>query len=188
MAHGWEGRLVRLVPLDEDRHLDNAIRWLNDPEVTEWVKVGDFPLTALAERDWMRRSQGSGQDDVTFAIETREGVHIGFSGIDRIQWRHGYGTTGTIIGDKKSWGQGFGTDASKVRARYAFEVLGLRMLLSGYLAGNEASRIMNERVGYVEWGRVPALLWKRGAYRDLVRTCLTRQRWEQMNEKLGQTS
>ncbi len=35
MAFGWEGALVRLVPLDKDKHLANAMRWLNDPDVTD---------------------------------------------------------------------------------------------------------------------------------------------------------
>jgi RimJ/RimL family protein N-acetyltransferase len=177
MAHGWQGKLVRLVPLDAERHFDNALRWINDPEVTQWLKMGDTPMSRLAEKEWFDRVQMNGPNDVFFAIETLAGSHIGFSGIHKIDYRHGFGHTGSIIGESAEWGRGYGTDAAQIRARYAFEVLGLRMLMSGYLDGNEGSRKMQERAGYVEWGRVPDKLWKRGRYRDHVYTMLTRERW-----------
>jgi hypothetical protein len=34
MAYGWEGEAVRLVPLERGAHLENALRWFNDPEIT----------------------------------------------------------------------------------------------------------------------------------------------------------
>jgi hypothetical protein len=46
---GWSGEKVRLVPLDRSLHLDNAVSWFNDPEVTAWTLAGDWPLGRLAE-------------------------------------------------------------------------------------------------------------------------------------------
>ena len=65
-------------------------------------------------------------------------------------------------------GQGYGTDAARVRTRYAFEVLGLRQLYSEVFVENAASLKMLGHVGYREAGRVPRRYWKRGAYRDVV--------------------
>src|ERR1044072_2746781 len=121
MSNGWEGDLVRLVPLDADRHLDNATRWINDPEVSRYLAFGDFPMTKLAEREWFEDKSKNKHHEVTFAIETLGGEHIGFTGIFDIEWRHGYGETGTMIGDKASWGKGYGSDSAKTRTRYAFE-------------------------------------------------------------------
>lgn len=174
---------MRLVPLDEERHLGNAQRWINDPEVTAWIKGGDFPMTMLAEREWFQKMQAAGREDIHFAIETLEGEHIGFSGIMHVDWRNGIATTGTLIGATERWGCGYGTDASRIRARYSFETLGLRMLLSAFLEGNHGSKIMNERAGYVEYGRLPKALWKRGEYRDMVRTVLTRERWADLHKE-----
>lgn len=175
MAYGWEGSKTRLVPLDKERHLDNALVWLNDPEVTEWVLIGDFPLTRLAEEKFFDRVTGGDEREVAFAIESLEGEHIGFSGIHRIDFRHGTAMTGTIIGSKDHWGMGLGTDAARTRARYAFDVLGLRLLMSSVLDGNERSLRMQLAVGYIEIGRIPQRFWKRGAYRDEILTCLTRE-------------
>ena len=58
MGYGWEGEKIRLVPLDRDKHLENALRWFNDPDVTRWLETGDWPLTRGAEeeffREWVR--------------------------------------------------------------------------------------------------------------------------------------
>ena len=180
MAHGWEGELVRLVPLDEERHFENCVRWVNDPEVTEWLLIGDFPMTRLAEREWFQKASQYSETEVAFAIETLEGRHIGTSGIHKIDHRNGTCQTGSLIGDTTQWGKGYGTNAARVRARYCFDIVGLRVMYTGYLEGNDASRRMSEKNGYCECGRWPKSHWKRGAYRDHVLMYLDRETWAAM--------
>jgi len=178
MSYGWEGTKVRLVPLDKEKHLDNALLWLNDPEITQWTVIGDWPLTRLAEEEFFDRMMRSDQTDVAFAIELLKGEPIGFSGIHQIDWRHSVGRTGTIIGRKEFWGQGYGSDAVQVRTRYAFEVLGLRLLLSEVMADNVASLHMLQKAGYQEVGRIPRRYWKRGDHRDVMLLMVDRESWE----------
>jgi RimJ/RimL family protein N-acetyltransferase len=168
MGYGWEGEKVRLVPPDKDRHLANAVAWLNDPEVTEWTLIGDTPIGRLAEERFFDRTSEGDSADVTFAVETLAGEHVGFTGLHRIDYRHGVALTGAFLGRKDLWRQGLGTDLVRTRTRYAFEVLGLRLLLSEALADNEASIHMLERCGYIEVGRIPRRWFKRGAYRDVI--------------------
>jgi len=173
MAYGWEGELVRLVPLDKEKHLENAVRWLNDPEVTQFLLIGDFPLTKVAEEKYFDSHGEMNENDVAWAVETLHGKHIGFSGLHQINHMHKTAISGTVLGDKESWGQGYGTDAARTRARYAFDVLGLRLIMSAILEGNERSLRMQETVGYQVVGRIPKRFWKRGQFRDEIITCLT---------------
>jgi RimJ/RimL family protein N-acetyltransferase len=188
MAYGWEGDIVRLVPLDRVRHLDNALRWINDPVVTRWTDIGDWPLTRLAEEEYFDRAERESGDNVHFAVENLDGEHVGFSGLLRIDQRAGVAYSGSLIGAPELWGQGLGTDsalvraryapelwgqglgtdAALVRARYAFEVLGLRLLIAEVMDGNTRSLRMLEKVGYTEAGRISRRYWKRGAYRDQI--------------------
>lgn len=171
MAYGWEGERVRLVPLDRERHSANAQAWANDPDLTETILSGDFPLSRAAEDEWveqMSATPGQHPTEIVFAVETLAGEHVGLCGIHEINYRHGVAVTGTIIGPPEARGRGYGADAARVRTRYAFEVLGLRMLISHVFAENEASMRMLARAGYHEVARVPRRYWKRGAYRDLV--------------------
>ncbi len=167
MGFGWEGEKVRLVPLDRERHLANAVRWLNDPETTRWLEVGDWPLTRDAEDAFFRRAAES-RAELNFAVETLEGEHVGFSGLRGIEWQHRVARSGSIIGRRDLWGRGIGGDAALVRTRYAFEVLGLRLLMAEIMAENTPSIRMLTRIGYREAGRIPGRFWKRGALRDAV--------------------
>ena len=168
MAYGWEGERVRLVPLDKERHLTNAVAWLNDPEVTAWTLVGDMPITHLWEEAFFDGAMKGDPASITFAVETLGGEHFGFAGVHKIDYRDGVGTTGAIIGRKDLWGKGLGTDIVRARTRYAFEVLGLRLLLSEVMDGNPASIRMLLRNGYREVGRIPRRYFKRGEYRDVL--------------------
>lgn len=169
---------MRLVPVDVERHLENALRWVNDPVVTEWLLIGDHPTTRAMEREFF---EARSESEILFAIETIEGRHIGMSGIHGVSYRHGFAHTGSFLGDPELWGQGLGTEASKLRARYAFEVLGLRQLESSHLGGNERSAGMLLRTGYQPVGVSPERYWKRGAYRDDHRYLLRRERWRELN-------
>lgn len=178
MGYGWEGEKVRLVPLDKEKHFENSLRWMNDPLATEWTLIGDSPLSRLAEEDFfekMLRQDLKHPTDIVFAIETLEGEHIGISGVHQINWRDRVATTGTLIGADERRGRGYGSDAARVRLRYVFDVLGLRMLLSEVMADNTKSLKMLQKAGYKEVGRIPRRHWKRGAYRDSVILMIERE-------------
>lgn len=177
MPIGWEGEKTRLVPLDKERHFENALAWFNDPANTEWTLTGDFPLTRVAEEEYFARVTRPGQEDVVFAVETLDGQHIGLTGLHRIDFRHGTAMTGSIIGRRDLWGQGYGGDSIRMRTRYAFDVLGLRLLWSEVFDGNERSFRALTGNGYREAGRVPGFYWKRGAYRDKIMLYLRREDW-----------
>jgi len=163
---GLRGEKVVLVPLDQDKHLDNFVRWFNDPQVTRWLLI-TLPLMKLAEVKWFERAAES-TTDAFFAVEDLNGVHIGSTGIHHIDWKCGTGTTGIVIGNPDYWGKGFGYDVMRVRTRYAFETLGLRRLESQAFVENAASRRCLEKVGYKLVGVEPEKLFRNGAYRDLA--------------------
>lgn len=174
MPFGWQGKKTRLVPLDKGKHHENSVAWFNDPELTAWL-IGDLPWSRLMDEDYFDRMMRETEGVVSLAIETLDGEHIGFASVERVDWKNGVASTGTIIGRRDLWGQGYGFDASLTRARYAFDALGLRMLLMELMADNEASLRMHQKVGGRQVGRIPDRYWKRGAFRDLVILALPRE-------------
>lgn len=178
MAYGWEGEMVRLVPLDAEKHLDNAQRWVNDPRVMKTLGMVAYPITRGYEKAFFERADKRDPNDVTFAIETlADDRHIGFCGIHNIDWVSGYANTGTIIGDPADWGKGYGTDVVAVRTWYAFQILNLRYLKSSYLSDNLGSRRMNEKVGFREYGMIPDAVFRAGTYHNETFLYLTREMW-----------
>ena len=177
MGYGWEGPRVRLAALDKGKHLKNIVRWLNDPDVTKWTRIGDWPLSLLEEEESFDVMSRTLKVQAMFAVETLENEHIGIAGIHGIDWQDGAAHTNIIIGEQQYRGQGFGSEAVSLRTNYAFEVLGLRMLMTEVMAENLASLIVLEKAGYREVGRVPQRRWKRGAYRDVILLAVNQQTW-----------
>lgn len=180
MPFGWEGDKVRLVPLERGRHFDNCVRWFNDPQITDRLLSGDFPLTRLTEEEFFDRVSKQNDKIVAFGIETKteEEEHIGVCGIHEMDFRHGVGTLGILIGRQALWNRGLGTDALATLIRYGFHTLGLRLILSEAFADNPASIRMQEKCGLKQVGLVPERYWKRGGYRDMILYALRRTDWQ----------
>jgi [ribosomal protein S5]-alanine N-acetyltransferase len=147
---GLKGEKVRLVPVDKAMHLENAMKWFNDPEVVQYL-ILNTGVTRGMEEEWFDRMQKR-ETAFAWAILDETGRHIGFSEIDNIQWRRRLASTGTLIGDKAAWRKGYGTDSMRVRTHFAFEILGLHRLASGTRTDNIASQRALEKVGYKREG------------------------------------
>jgi RimJ/RimL family protein N-acetyltransferase len=180
MAFGYGGKRLRLVPYDRDRHYENAYLWLNNPDLTLTLGLRGTPITRDSQDSKMKELSET-NDMVFFAIETLEGEHLGFSSINSISWPNGTAGTGSFIAIEALQGRGYGTEASILRARYAFDVLGLRILTSSYLEHNPASKRMLEKTGYVEYGCIPKEFWKAGEFRDMHYMMLTRERFAEQH-------
>ena len=79
---GVVGPRIRLIPQDKELHLENYVRWLNDPEVTRYLTI-NWPLTRLAEEQWFER-MAEDESNLVWAVHDERGRHIGSAGLDRI--------------------------------------------------------------------------------------------------------
>ena len=172
-----EGKLVRLRPPKPD---DAAamITWFEDMEVTRFL-LRNHPPSLEEEKEWLEK-MARDPDQVVWAVE-HKGSLVGTTAIHAISWKNGFGTTGTVIGDKAVWGQGLGRELMQLRARYAFTQLPLRKLKSGYLAGNDASARAQAAAGYREVGRHEKDMFIDGEWRDHVLTEVMREDWLKAN-------
>ena len=171
-----QGKLVRLRPPKPDEAAVMAT-WFEDLEVTRFIKLRHPPSVEM-EKEFLDR-MARDPDVVWWAVE-HEGHIVGGTGIVRVDWKHGHGTTGTVIGDKGMWGKGLARDLMQLRADYAFTQLPLRKLKSGYYEGNEASARAQKAAGYKEVGRWAGDAFIDGKWVDHVLTELLREDWEKV--------
>ena len=169
-----QGELVRLRP-PKVEDAPAVITWFEDMEVTRFLLLRHPPSIDM-EKEWLDRMARS-PDDVVWFVE-HEGQLVGTTALHMIDWKNGFATTGTVIGDRSAWGKGLGRELMQLRTRYAFTQLPLRKLKSAYLEGNEASAKAQLAAGYREVGRHREDMFIDGKWRDHVLTEVLREDWE----------
>jgi RimJ/RimL family protein N-acetyltransferase len=178
-----QGKLLRLRPPRTD---DAAliITWFEDMEVTRFLQLKTPPSLEF-EQEWIDR-MARDPNFVMWAVEHEERA-VGMTGIHEINWKEGWGTTGTIIGDKSIWGKGLGRELMQLRARYAFTQTPLRKLKSAYADGNVASARAQAAAGYLVVGRYKADRFADGRWRDEILTEVMRDDWKKAQAKKRRT-
>jgi len=169
-----EGKLVRLRPARPD-DVDVMVTWFEDMEVTRFLLLRN-PGGIELEKEWLDKMARSA-DDVLWIVE-HDGRAVGATAIHGIDWKNGFGTTGTVLGEKTVWGKGLGRELMLLRTHYAFSQLPLRKLKSAYLEGNEASGRAQAAAGYIEVGPRRAERFVDGRWVDEVLTEVMREDWE----------
>jgi RimJ/RimL family protein N-acetyltransferase len=172
------GKKVYLRPLEEE-DLHRLYRWINDPEVSVFLDQ-TFPLPLAYEAEFLKKSmtRPAFPTDIIFAICLNEdNRQIGNMGLHRIRYDHGTAGTGSFIGEKELWGQGYGYDAKMILLDFAFNTLRLRKITAGAKAFNQRSLGFNAKCGYKEEGRLRAQFLVNGEYVDDVITAVFREDW-----------
>jgi len=159
-----EGKKVILRPPDKEKDLEKFLKWVNDPEVRQFVTVF-MPYTKKQEEEWFDKKR---ENEVVLTVETKDGQVIGVIGLHDIKYHHRTATTGTLIGDKESQGKGFGTDAKMVLLNYAFNTLNLRKINSRAFATNQRSINYSKKCGYEVEGILKDEVFVDGKYISVV--------------------
>ncbi len=171
-----EGFKTILRPFDKSTDLEPVTRWINDPDVRRFLK-SYMPKSRRQEEEWFDR-HGTNDSDVTLAVVEKEGGQlIGSMGLHRIIWRERRATTGAMIGDKRFWGKGFGTDAKMALLEYAFHELNLYKICSSAYSFNKRSIAYSLHCGYQVEGIRRRHLIHAGRYWDQVELGLFKSEW-----------
>ena len=127
----------------------------------------------------------------TYAVCLKEnGKPIGSVGLHRndLAERDDEYELGYWIG-KPFWGQGLIPEASRELLRYAFEDLGMNRIWCGYYDGNEKSRRVQEKLGFVFHHTTEGLEVKLlNEIRTGHSSLMTKERWQQVQLFLRQKS
>ncbi|MBI4565578.1 MAG: GNAT family N-acetyltransferase [Planctomycetes bacterium] len=174
-----------LRPPDKD-HVEWLLRWLNDPEVFQYL-LRSRPLGRAEEEEWLaglhKRSE-----DMVFVIEVKEGIPgeapgaierqpIGICGLHRMSSSNRSAELGICIGEKAYWNRGFGREAMGLLCGYGFEILNLNRIGLSVFEYNERGRRCYEKVGFRMEGRRRQAKYWRGRYWDALEMGLLASEW-----------
>lgn len=166
---------VTLRTITED-DLPDWVRWLNDPEVTEFTAMEVGLVTMEGERRWYEAVTAPDCKDHHWQIET-DGKHIGGCSLT-MDGDGRQAEFGIIIGEKWAWGKGHGTAATAEALRRGFAELGLHRIHLTAFAENARGIRCYERCGFRREGTHLKARWKREAWRDMVTMAVLREEWE----------
>lgn len=169
-----EGNLVRLRPIERE-DLPTFVRWINDPEVTEFLLL-EPPMSLDDEEAWYAHVLKA--KDKVFSIETKDGKLIGNIGTVDLDWMNRKTEIGIMIGEKDHWSRGYGADAITSFIRHLFDELNLNRVELFADSTNHRALKCYERCGFRYEGTYRAYRFKRGRYVDCVIMSILREDWE----------
>lgn len=172
-----KGKLVNL----RAREMSDVVRmtrWINDREVTRFLSAR-YPWSSAAEDAFLRGTTSApmAYGDALFAIETKDGLHIGSTGLHRASPENRAAELGIMIGEKAYWSKGYGTDAVATFVRFGFEEMNLNRIELHVFDFNERAQASYRKCGFVEEGRMRDAHYAEGAYSDVVVMALLRDDW-----------
>ena len=172
-----EGKLVNLRA-PEMADLERNATWVNDREVTRFLAFR-YQMSLAAEEAWLRElaSKQTSYERVFFAIETKDGVHIGNTNLFDVKPEDRKAKLGIMIGDKSYWSKGYGSDALLTLLGFAFDEMNLNRVELDVFDFNERAIAAYRKCGFVEEGRRRQALYKAGAYHDVVVMAALRDGW-----------
>ena len=102
----------------------------------------------------------------------------GTTGVHGIDFRHGTGESGIVIGDKSMWRKGIASEAMAMRTRFAFRELNLHKIRSRTFMENTASWRALEKAGYRQSGVLREEFYRGGRWHDVWCGEVLRDDWE----------
>jgi RimJ/RimL family protein N-acetyltransferase len=172
-----EGKLVNLRAR-EMSDVERMTRWINDREVTRFMGAR-YPWSAAAEEAFVgaKTTAPMGYGDVSFAIETKDGVHIGSCGLHDGSPENRAAILGIMVGEKEYWSKGYGTDAVATLVKFGFEEMNLNRIELHVFDFNVRAQASYRKCGFVEEGRMREAHYFEGVYCDIVVMGLLREDW-----------
>lgn len=150
--HKLTGEKCCLSPIQPEDALAWAA-WMNDLEIT--IPLGDeayipYPLDKMREEvnDAIRRGE-----HIFSIVNLADDRLIGRCLLFALDTVNRSAMVGIFIGDKTSWGQGYGQEASRLLLDYAFNLLNLHSIMLGAFSFNSRAIHAYQKLGFKEIGR-----------------------------------
>ena len=146
------GEKVALGPLRRDL-VPLHQRWSNDFEVTRFA--GPLRPTSLEVHEEGYASVSKQKNDADFTIYEKTQLRpIGTASLSNFNVVHRTAEFGIKIGDKESWGKGYGTEVARLMLDCGFTCLGLHNIYLWVYAANERGIRAYQRAGFRIAGRL----------------------------------
>lgn len=168
-----KGENIILRPLKMS-DVPRFIKWLQDPTVNKFTlrrKVG-----LKEERKWIHGLKKD-KNNLTFAIDTKNGIHIGSINLYLVKLDNN-AIFDIFIGDKNYWDKGYGTNASKVIIDYGFRKLNLHKIFLDVYEYNKRAIRLYKKLGFKIEGAQRENILYNGKFYDKILMGILKKWWD----------
>jgi len=182
-----EGSLVvlrRHVPAN----LRGFQRWYSDPEVARLTRYQDGPMRREEiERFFAARVVGT--DSLALAVHERATDRlIGTCAFSQLDGENGSAMYHITIGEKDSWGLGYGTEATRLMLAHAFDTLRLHRVALAVFEFNERAIRSYRSSGFTVEGRAREAIWRDGRWWDEITMSVLEPEWRSWRRRAMATA
>jgi RimJ/RimL family protein N-acetyltransferase len=153
-------------------------RWYSDPDVSRLARYQDAPMRS-DEIDRFFQLRALGHESLTMAIHERETDRlIGSCAFSQVDGENGSAMYHITIGEKDTWGRGYGTEATRLMLDHAFGTLGLHRIALTVFEFNERAIRAYRNCGFVIEGRARESIWRDGRWWDELAMSVLSTEWQ----------
>lgn len=171
------GKKIYLRGIEKEDLKGNYFQWANDSEVTYFMEMGDKPNSLEILEEEYDRSIRSNNEIAFLIIKKETNNIIGSTGLYSINRICRKAEFRIIIGEKKYWSKGYGTEVTELIIEYAFDKLNLNKIWLGGNAKNEGAIKSYKNAGFIEEGVLREEIYRNGTYYDAVRMSILRDEY-----------
>jgi RimJ/RimL family protein N-acetyltransferase len=154
-------------------------RWYSDPEVARLARYQDAPMRT-EEIDRFFQLRALGHESLTMAIHERDTDRlIGSCAFSQLDGENGSAMYHITIGEKDTWGRGYGTEATQLMLDHAFGTLGLHRIGLTVFEFNERAIRAYRTCGFVVEGRARESIWRDGRWWDELAMSVLASEWHE---------
>ena len=152
-------------------------RWYTDPDVARLTRYQDGPMRPdEIERFFAARVVGP--DSLALAVHLRDADRlVGTCAFSQLDADNGSALYHITIGEKDAWGHGYGTEATRLMLRHAFETLSLHRIALSVFEFNERAIRSYLRCGFIVEGRSREGIWRDGRWWDEITMSILEPEW-----------
>lgn len=171
-----KGKKVILRPLK----LSDAprfVEWFSDPQFNKFMVRRKISLKE--ERNWIRSlSTKKKKTEIHFAIDIKEGVHVGSTSLIKRHAGDKHASFGIMIGDRTFWNRSLGSEAARLIIGYGFKKMRLHRIELDVYEYNPRAMKVYKRLGFKLEGKKREHIFWRGRFWDTYHMAILDREWE----------
>jgi [ribosomal protein S5]-alanine N-acetyltransferase len=166
-----ETKRLLLVPFSEEHLSQRYVDWLNDPDVVRYSEQRFQRHTLESCRAYWKSYEDTPNYFWAILCRDLQMLHIGNINA-YVELNNLVADMGILIGERQTWGQGYGEEAWVAVCKFLLEEMNLRKVSAGTMSVNLAMLRLMAKAGMVDDGRrLRHYLWE-GQEVDIIHAAL----------------